>query len=41
MVVGKCFFYDVFLKVVFKTHLNYNEKSLFVISERERDRRSN
>jgi hypothetical protein len=26
MVVEKCSFYDVFLKVVFKKHVNYNEK---------------
>ena len=36
MVVEKCSFCDVFLKVVFKKHVNYNEKSLFVISERKK-----
>ena len=36
MVVEKCSFYDVFLKVVFKKHVNYNEKSLFVISEKKK-----
>ena len=29
MVVEKCSFYDVFLKVVFKKHVNYNEKVTF------------
>ena len=29
MVVEKCSFYDVFLKVVFKKHVNYNEKVIF------------
>ena len=28
-VVEKCSFCDVFLKVVFKTHVNYNEKVTF------------
>ena len=36
MVVEKCSFYDVFLKVVFKKHVNSNDKSLFVISERKK-----
>ena len=29
MVVEKCSFYDVFLKVVFKKHVNYNEQITF------------
>ena len=37
MVVEKCSFCDVFLKVVFKKHVNHNEKSLFVISERKKN----
>ena len=36
MVVEKCLFYDVFLKVVFKKHLNYNEKWIFVISGKQK-----
>ena len=36
MVVEKCLFYDVFLKVVFKKHVKYNEKSLFVIFGRKK-----
>ena len=29
MVVEKCSFYEVFLKVVFRKHVNYNEKITF------------
>ena len=29
MVVGKCSFCDVFLKVAFKKHVNYNDKITF------------
>ena len=40
MVVDKCSFYGVFSKVIFnKTHVNYKEKLLFVISERESGKR--
>ena len=36
MVVDKCSFYDVFLKVIFKKHVNYNDKITFRnIRERE------
>ena len=35
MVIDKCSFCDVFSKVVFRKHVNYNKKSLFVISERK------
>ena len=35
MVFEQCFFYLVFLRVVFKKALNNNEKSIFLISERD------
>ena len=37
MVVEKCSFHDMFLKVVCKKHVNTMEKSLFVISERKKE----
>ena len=36
MVVEKCAFYEVFLEVVFKKHVNYNEKIAFRNPRREK-----
>ena len=39
MVVEKCSFYDVFLKVVFKKHANYNEKLTFRNIRKKKEKR--
>ena len=39
MVVEKCSFYDVFLKLVFRKHVNYNEKITFRNIRKKREKK--
>ena len=38
MVVERCSFYDVFLKVVFKKHVNHNEQIYFRNSRNKKEK---